>query len=175
MKQLKSADWSHPGESRYIGPIDKAIMSYTDIPLPVRERLVRRATAKPKQYDEIATIDRHGIRGAANSYVNLRQMFFGPNYRAEKVTMEAWPFDQVERALVFTEEDCTILIPLVCGNVARVDKVALQAPLSRDQVAMPYTAPTFKVNAVPEPSSAALIVPGLLALLLMRRRALRRG
>lgn len=163
-----TCDWSFPGENRFRGDKLRAVDRYTDIPAAVRNQL--KAKIKAREPDDIAEIERHTIVGRRGVYTNMRDMYFGVATLCNTVTRPNWPTGRVERAPVYTVDGYSIMIPDVCGNVARVDWAPLNGAKQSEIRNHPFGAPAAK--RVPEPSALALAIPALLALVIQRRRKL---
>lgn len=117
--------WDRPGVNRYRGTIADAVNRYKDIPVGIRNQLIFRMDST--DYDEIATITRDSIEGESEggaTYENLRSMHFGDNKVCDTVSRAKWKDDQTERGLIYCEDKYCIIVPTVCGNVSRVDRVA---------------------------------------------------
>jgi hypothetical protein len=120
--------WAHPGASRFTGT-DAAVNDYKDIPAPVRAAL--RGRMQRHAYDDVATITRDRIFGSAE-YGNLRAMHFGSRGRVCQTVTRPWKPEHQEQGLVYCEGEHCIIVPSVCGNIARVSRrtpaVARAAP-----------------------------------------------
>lgn len=126
-----SCSWDRPGVNPFMGDVVAAVDRYQDIPVAARAALKRRIAAR--QYDEIATISREGIAGAYR-YENLRDMHFGKGTICRTVTRERWTPATQERGLVYCQDSHCLIVPTVCRNVSRVDRVsAKQAAASGPQ------------------------------------------
>lgn len=178
---IAECDWSHPGDNRYVGNVAAAVAHYKDIPPPIRDVLVARV--KAQKYDDVVTITKNEIKGKAQAYVGLRQMYFGVNKRCEKVVRPNWSFDRVERGLVYTEQGYTVLVPTVCGNVSRIDvaPAGYVAPAAATMPPPTYLKPKLggqtlpsevwrPTNTVPEPNALLLVVTAIVALIFIGRR-----
>lgn len=113
--------WNNPGVNPYGGGVPEAIDNYKDIPKETRERL--KARMVDHRYDEIALITRNGIEGDNHSYSNLRGMHFGAGKMCDEVDRSGWRDHTKEAGLVYCEDNYCILVPTVCRNVSRIDKV----------------------------------------------------
>jgi hypothetical protein len=134
--------WDHPGADPYRGPVRKsvseAVARYPDIPPQARAQLVQKASLL--QPDGIVTITRAGLASNDGTASNLRDMHHGSGPRAGvchgPVTRDGWAAAHAETALVYCAESHCIAVPIVCGNVARIDferwaqaEIPHQAPL----------------------------------------------
>lgn len=118
---LDACSWDAPGRNPYTGPVPAAVEAYQDIPPAIRAKL--RSRMERRAYDELVTIRRDVIEGQDASYTNLRGMHFGKGTVCRQVTRSGWPAEAVERGLVYCEDHHCIVVPTICNNVARVDKV----------------------------------------------------
>lgn len=143
-------DWSHPGENKFVGDKLRAIDRYHDIPPDVREQL--KAKIKARSPTDIAEIQRDTIIGRHGVYSGLREMWFGASTRCAAVSRPAWSTGRIERAPVYTVGEHSIIIPDICGNVARVD----WAPLDGAKQSAISSKSGAAGSAVPEPSTLLL-------------------
>jgi hypothetical protein len=118
---VPSCSWDAPGHNPFMGDVVAAVDRYVDIPEATRSRLKQRMAAR--QYDEIATITRDSIAGK-HRYTDLREMHFGQNQVCRTITRERWTAANQERGLVYCESGQCIIVPTVCRNVSRVNRVA---------------------------------------------------
>ena len=124
---MNTCDWSHPGIDPYRGPIAAAVAHYKDIPAPVRAKLIRRME-RVTEFDDVAEIRRDTIRGK-REYANLSQMHFGTGKMCGTVDRSMWADAQVERGLVYCEDEHCLIVPTVCRNVSMVTRLPEQQEL----------------------------------------------
>lgn len=122
---IATCTWADPGADKYTGSITKAVDRYTDIPVETRAKLKARMEAR--RYDELVTIRANSIEGE-HSYENLRDMHFGSGRICRQVDRSMWKPDVVERGLVYCEDGHCLIIPTVCRNVSRVDRIKTVEP-----------------------------------------------
>lgn len=139
---VTACSWDHPGANKYRGDVVKAIDSYKDIPAATRKILKERI--KERQYDEFADITRDSIKGKDVEYVNLRQMHFGSGKVCHKVSREKWKPGHMERGFIYCEGGHCVIIPTVCNNVSRVDRVV--PPLVFDPPGAGVVLPPIRVT-----------------------------
>lgn len=162
---LDRCSWDRPGHDPFVGEVVPAIDRYSDIPAAVRERLKERMAAR--RYDEIVEIRRDSIRGRAQYSPEIRDMHFGQDRVCRQVTRSAWSEGMQERGLVYCESGHCILVPTVCRNVSRVDRVRPTQVASESVggpavAADPDAAPPPPVAAAkPEPDDPASFLDGL--------------
>lgn len=118
---LDACSWDAPGRNPYTGNVPAAVDAYQDIPPQIRAKL--RARMERRQFDELVTIRRDVIEGQDASYTGLRSMHFGAGTMCKTVTRSGWPAAAVERGLVYCEEGHCLIVPTICRNVSRADKV----------------------------------------------------
>jgi hypothetical protein len=119
---LPSCSWDRPGHNPFMGDVVAAVERYTDIPAQTRQRLKRRMAARA--YDEIVTIGRDAITGRALYDSAIRDMHFGQGQVCATVTRSRWQAGMQERGLVYCEDSHCILVPTVCRNVSRIQRLA---------------------------------------------------
>jgi len=119
---LPACSWDRPGHNPFMGDVVAAVDRYPDIPAATRARLKARMAAR--QYDEIATIRRDGIEGRARYAPEIRDMHFGQGQVCGTVTRARWTPQMQERGLVYCEDGQCILVPTVCRNVSRIQRLA---------------------------------------------------
>jgi len=122
---LPHCSWDKPGVNPFMGDVVTAVDRYTDIPVAVRERLKERM--KKRDYDELVSIQRDGIKGKAQYGADIRDMHFGANNVCKTVSRAKWTQKAEERGLVYCEENQCILVPTVCRNVSRISRVPARA------------------------------------------------
>ena len=113
--------WDRPGHNPFMGDVVAAVDRYKDIPAATRTKLKARMAAR--QYDEIATIRRDSIEGAAIYAPDITGMHFGQGQVCGTVTRERWTQQMRERGLVYCEDGECILVPTVCRNVSRIKRL----------------------------------------------------
>lgn len=159
-----ACDWSKPGSAPYRGPGDvtaaTAVESYRDIPADVRADLAERI--RGQREDALALITRDGITSPQGTASALRDMHWKGGMCVGPVVRTAWAADRVEAALVYCSAGHCVVVPTVCGNVARVDFTFKEG--QRPQQGGGYQ----PVHQVPEPSTVVLVALGVAA---MWRRA----
>lgn len=118
-------NWDRPGHNPFMGEVVPAVDRYADIPAPVRTRLKERIAAR--RYDEIVEIRRDSIRGRHDYRPEIRDMHFGLDRVCREVTRSAWTDAMRERGLVYCESGHCILVPTVCRNVSRIERIPARA------------------------------------------------
>jgi hypothetical protein len=150
-----ACSWNDPGHNPYRGSIAAAVDRYTDIPVPVRERLkARMATFR---FDEMAAIRRDSITGQARYAPEIRDMHFGAGQVCGSVDRSRWTDAMVERGLVYCEDEHCLIVPTVCRNVSRITRLA--TPDEVHVTALDGGTPAAGGGALP--SAAALPIPAL--------------
>lgn len=140
--------WDRPGHNPFVGNVVAAVDRYTDIPPAVRARLQRRLAVR--QYDEVVEIRRDSIRGQHDYAPELRDMFFGVGKLCRTITRANWPAAALERGLVYCEDGHCLVLPTVCGNLSRIQR--LPSVLA---AAAGKAAPDDEVTVAEAPASAA--------------------
>ncbi len=156
--------WTDPGANRFTGDPVAAVRSYADIPPQARAELAE--AVGQRAYSALAEIRRDSIGGGR--YTHMRAMHWGAGQQClGDVDRSGWPADRIERGLVYCVRGHCVIVPTVCGNVARVNKAGV----------MPQpdpTAPTLAgivagggiraPRSVPEPGTALLVLVALAVL-----------
>ena len=163
--------WSDPGANRFRGDPVAAVMSYGDIPPQARAQLAE--AVKHRAYSAFVDIRRDSIAGG--KYSHMRAMHWGDGQQCMgDVDRSGWPADRVERGLVYCVRGHCVIVPTVCGNVARVTQVGVMPQpdpvVSGRGLRIGQAAPVGTINRAPEPGTAALVLGALGALVLARRR-----
>ena len=135
---LPACSWDRPGHNPFMGDVVAAVDRYPDIPAATRAKLKARMAAR--QYDEIATIRRDSIDGRARYAPEIRDMHFGQGQVCGTVTRARWTPQMQERGLVYCEDGQCILVPTVCRNVSRIQRLS------------PPTAAAPGHSSIPSPS-----------------------
>jgi hypothetical protein len=143
---MNTCDWNSPGAGRYTGTTEAAVHAYADIPVAVRGVLIKRMNSK--DYDDHVTITRDAVQGKNGYDPDLREMHFGASGKVcSTVSRAAWPVAAVERGLVYCVDGHCLVVPSVCGNVARVSRKSGEF---RPEPSPGLTAETFEsMSAVP--------------------------
>lgn len=163
--------WTDPGANRFTGDPVAAVMSYGDIPPQARAELAE--AVKVRAYSAFVDIRRDSIAGGR--YTHMRAMHWGANQQCMgDVDRSAWPADRVERGLVYCVRGHCVIVPTVCGNVARVNQAGVMPqPDPVRATAGHGLLPRSQVHAmrtVPEPGSALLVLAALAVMLAAMRR-----
>ncbi len=122
---LPNCSWDKPGVNPYMGDVVAAVDRYKDISASTRARLKERMLKR--DYDEIVTIKRDSIEGQAQYGAAISEMHFGASNICKTVSRTKWTQAYEERGLVYCEEGQCILVPTVCRNVSRVQRIAPRA------------------------------------------------
>lgn len=128
---LPQCSWDKPGANPFMGDLVAAVDRYSDIPPAVRAKLKERMQVR--HYDEIVEIRRDSIQGRAQYGSEIRDMHFGAGSVCRTVTRSKWSADALERGLVYCEDGHCILVPTVCRNVSRIQRVAPPAVAKADE------------------------------------------
>ena len=116
--------WDSPGVGRFSGNIPRAVHDYKDIPKATRDAL--QARMERHDYDDQVTITRDAITGLwGHVYLpKITEMHGGSRGRImPEATRDGWADGFEVGALVYHEGGFTIIVPAVCGNVARVTRL----------------------------------------------------
>jgi len=134
-----------PAHDPYTGTPVAAIMAYAEIPLPERRELVRRATLKIPDYEDVVYADRDSIRGKYRYEDHIWRMHFGSRGRIEdEVTRKSWPLDHVESGMVFCGATTCVVRWSVCNNWSIITRI-------HDETHLPLP-PLQEPSPSPEPS-----------------------
>jgi len=130
-QRLASCSWDRPGHNPFMGDVVAAVDRYADIPADVRQRLQKRMNGR--RYDDMVTIRRDSIDGGHAYSPVIRDMHFGERSVCAQTSRSGWSAEMRERGLVYCESGHCILVPTVCRNVSRIERlpprqVAEQAP-----------------------------------------------
>ncbi len=121
MERVAACSWDRPGHNPFMGDVVAAVDRYTDIPTAVRVRLKQRMQAR--QYDDFVDIRRDSISGRAAYEPTIRDMHFGLDRVCRQVTRERWSAQMHERGVVYCEQEHCLLVPTVCRNVSRINRL----------------------------------------------------
>ena len=130
MERVDHCSWDRPGHNPFMGDVVAAIDRYTEIPTPVRMRLKQRMQAR--QYDDLVDIRRDEIRGRARYEPAIRDMHFGIDRVCRQVSRAGWTAQMHERGLVYCEAGHCILVPTVCRNVSRIERLPSAVAAAQD-------------------------------------------
>lgn len=125
-----TCEWT-PAHNVYTGNAKDAIMSFTDIPLDVRQTLIERANAKLPEYSDVLTISKTAIIGR-NSYLpDISKMHFGSSGRmCDSVSRTGWTDTQTQGAIAFCESGYCVIRPAVCNNWSEVTIINKARPFT---------------------------------------------
>jgi len=143
-----NCDWNNPGSNPYRGAsIYSAVQSY-GFPKESTDEIVWKI--KANMTDAVIYVKRDSIESPFGIASNLRDMHFGNNKRCNgKVIRNNWNSLDEKPALVYCSSQHCVAIPVVCGNISRIDYRPLQK--------MPKNfVEQSKVNTVPLPSTLML-------------------
>ncbi len=159
-RRLDHCSWDRPGVDPFMGDVVAAVDHYRDMAPATRQKLKDRMVKR--EYDEIVSIDRDGIRGKSTYGSTIRDMHFGTNQVCGSVTRASWRPDMKERGLVYCEGRECILVPTVCRNVSRVSRAEVMGGAAASQEGAPDTAVAAAPAeaAAPEGGSATGDGPG---------------
>ena len=130
---LPQCSWDRPGVNPFTGDVVAAVDHYPDIPAATRAKL--KARMKARSYDDIAVIERDGIKGKGSYAPEIRDMHFGPGAVCRTVSRTKWTATMQERGLVYCEDGQCILVPTVCRNVSRIRRLEKPAAVAPAQAA----------------------------------------
>jgi hypothetical protein len=121
VQTVASCSWNEPGHNPYMGTMSAAVERYTDIPAPVRQKLRERMAVHA--YDDLVAIRRDSITGRHRYAPELKQMHFGAGQVCGRVDRARWSDGALERGLVYCESGHCLVVPTVCRNVSRVQRL----------------------------------------------------
>lgn len=163
--------WTDPGANRFTGDPVAAVQSYADIPPQARAELAD--AVGHRAYSEVVEIRRDSIGGGR--YSHMRAMHWGAGQQClGDVDRSAWPADRIERGLVYCVRGHCVIVPTVCGNVARVSQVGVMPqpdPSAPKLAGMVAGGGIRAPRSVPEPGTAVLVLVALAALVACMPRA----
>jgi len=186
--------WNNSGADPYRGPVAASVAAAVDrygMPVQVKAELVRKA--RMLQPDAVVVITRDGISSADGVATELRDMHYSRGrVCAGPVVRDRWTDKQAETALVYCAQGQCIVVPTICGNVARITwspaappkepefrawadtpgqpQADHLVPVPRLELPTPQAHPWRAAPApIPEPSSLVLVATGI-ALLIWKRR-----
>ena len=150
-----ACSWDNPGADPYrapVGPSVAAAVARYNFPKPVQTAL----TAKVRRMDSdaLVKIGRDSLTSATGTATNLRDMHFGKDRVClGPVLRSKWEASRTESALVYCEQGYCIAVPVICGNVSRIDYT--RTPKKEPDVRA-WEGPV-KPRPVPEPGSLVLV------------------
>jgi len=170
----RDCSWDSPGHNPYRGNIEDAINYYREIPTPVRETLKARITAG--QADELVAITKYAVKSSTGAFYApaITDMHFGPNLVCNTITRSRWPENMVQKAAMYCEDKYCVIVPFICGNISRIERVDRLVELPKPPTQPPvyeHGVPAWKPpTEVPEPGSVMLLLAGACGILFTRRK-----
>ncbi len=155
-----ACSWDRPGHNAFMGDVVAAVDRYTDIKPATRTKL--KARMQRRLYDEIVTIRRDSIEGAAIYAPDITGMHFGQGQVCGTVTRERWTQQMRERGLVYCEDGECILVPTVCRNVSRIKRLRTAPtpqPAGDEPIDISPSAGGWDASGQPTPSGPGLRLP----------------
>ncbi|GGC00564.1 hypothetical protein GCM10011572_23220 [Pseudoduganella buxea] len=123
---LSNCSWNSPGRNPYRGSVSAAVSRYVDIPAPERARLIAKIeAARP---DDMVAITRDGIVGQHDYSPRISAMHFGQRTVCDDVIRDKWAATRSEPAAVYCEGDHCLIVPKICNNVSRVQRIGGGGP-----------------------------------------------
>ncbi len=123
---LSNCSWNSPGRNPYRGSVSAAVSRYVDIPAPERARLIAKMeAARP---DDMVSITRDGIAGRHDYSPRISAMHFGQRTVCDDVSRDQWAATRSEPAAVYCEGEHCLIVPKICNNVSRVQRVGGAGP-----------------------------------------------
>jgi len=114
--------WNDRGTHRVTVPVSTLVDHYIDIPKATRDKLKQRIDRF--QYDEMATIGKQGVGSDLWRYSGMTYMHFGTGKRVcGQVKTDHWVDGDIERGMVFCQDGHCLIVPTVCSNLARVERL----------------------------------------------------
>jgi hypothetical protein len=120
-ERVAACSWDRPGHNPFMGDVVAAVDRYADIPADVRQTLRRRMVER--RYDDLVTIRRDSIEGGHEYSPTIRDMHFGEGSVCGQTSRSGWSAEMRERGLVYCESGHCILVPTVCRNVSRIERL----------------------------------------------------
>lgn len=118
-----TCSWDNPGADPYRGPVETTVAAAVaryEFPKPVQAVLV--AKVRRLDNDAIVRIPKDGLYSPTGTAAGLRDMHFGKDRMCSgPVARTKWTADRTEVALVYCEQGYCIAMPVICGNVSRID------------------------------------------------------
>lgn len=166
--------WANPGADPYrghgMGKVEAALNNYK-FPYPVKQELLRKI--RRIDNDAVLTINSRGYSATGGEARNLRDMHFGKNRLCNgAVDTSKWEPGREETALIYCSGTYCVAIPIVCGNISRVDFY----PVPPKPKPTPEWAKPPKLRPptpIPEPSTLLLSILGI-AVIMRGRHAIQR-
>jgi hypothetical protein len=160
-----SCNWNNPGADPYRGPIVKTTVAalerygFSDSD---KSEIVEKV--RMLQPDALVTITRNGLHSHQGIAKNFRDMHYGNGSGKARVCpgeviRDSWKDTDAESAMVYcsVNNNC-IIIPIICGNVARVD---FQFNPKRERQLQFWEGPIEpKVYSIDAPSSIWMVALG---------------
>jgi hypothetical protein len=144
-------DWSKPGAAPYRGQSVETALAAYDMPEHARAEIAGKV--KTMLEDGIALITRDKITSPQGSVWGLRDMHWSGGMCTGPVSRQGWAADRVEAALIYCSGPHCIAIPVVCGNVSRIEF----APRQRHEPELRnWDGRPVQVRTVPEPGTLLL-------------------
>lgn len=162
--------WERPGFDPYRGPVAEKVARAADrykFDQATKDLLVSKA--KTLNADAMVTITRDGLHSTQGEASGLRDMHYGADRMCPgPVVHQTWAANHTETAFVYCARGECIAIPVVCGNVSRIQFVPTpptKEPEFKFYLPPIRTTPPTPTNKVPEPGTLALVAMGLVTLL----------
>lgn len=160
-------DWNNPGVAPYRGlPVESALLAYSDLTDAQRNEI--RWKIDTMNADAVIFIRKDGISSAFGEAKNLRDMHWKGGLCEGKIDRKNWSSDHEESALVYCSGQQCVAVPVVCGNISRVD----YRPFAKPDVELKFY--EGQVNKVPEPSTLVLVF-GAILFLITRKKVVDNG
>ncbi len=159
---------NNPGADPYRGPVEPTVAAAVaryEFPKPIQAQLV--AKVKRLDTDAVVRIGKDGLYSPTGTAANLRDMHFGKRLCSGPVHRPRWKADHTEVALVYCVQGHCIAVPVICGNVSRIDFTPEVKKEPDIRPPLQYVPPTPPME-VPEPSSLALVALALAVARLMK-------
>lgn len=139
-------DWNNPGHEPYrqsgVNHIAKALDTYK-FSAKTRNELLWKI--KSAQSDAVIFIGRDDIHSSYGTASNLRDMHSKKGMCSGPVQRDSWKVEHREPALVYCSYGQCVAVPVVCGNISKIDYSSTSNTRKPLGISQSY-------NQIPEPS-----------------------